>query len=102
MPPNSATVGATAASTDSSLVTSHGTGSARPPDDVMPSATEWIVPGTLPSCSERAATATAAPSRASAAATVAPMPRLAPATKATLPSSDAVTSAGTAALRRGE
>src|SRR5262245_28353966 len=87
MPPNSETVCATAASTDSSLVTSHRTGTALPPADVMRSATVWIVPGTLPSCSERAATATAAPSRASAAAIVAPMPRLAPATKATLPSS---------------
>ena len=35
MPPNSATVASTAAFTDSSLVTSHGTGRARPPDSVM-------------------------------------------------------------------
>src|SRR5690242_13290804 len=46
-----------------------------------------MVPGSFPSCSERAATATAAPARARATATVAPMPRLAPATKAVLPSS---------------
>ena len=105
MPPNSETVAATAFSTDSSLVTSHDTGIARPPAAVMPSATEWMVPGTLPCCSERAATATAAPSRASAVATVAPMPRLAPATNATLPASAplcSVISVGTAVLRRGE
>ena len=62
IPPNSETVAATAFSTDASLVTSQDTGIARPPDDVIPSATEWMVPGTLPCCSERAATATAAPS----------------------------------------
>lgn len=39
IPPNSATVAATAASTESSLVTSHGTANARPPDDELSSAT---------------------------------------------------------------
>ena len=86
MPPSSRTVFATAASTDSSLVTSHTTGDAVPPRPVMSSATEWIVPGTFPSTSLRAATATAAPASASATAMLRPMPRLAPATKATLPS----------------
>ena len=63
-----------------------------------------MVPGSVLARSERAATATAAPSRARAAAIVAPMPRLAPAAKAVFPSSRdaAVTSAGSAALRRGE
>ena len=87
MPPNSATVASTAALTDSSLVTSHGTGRARPPASVMAAATEPMVPGSLPCCSERAATATEAPAAASDFATVAPMPRLAPATNATFPSS---------------
>ena len=44
-----------------------------------------MVPGSLPCCSERAATATDAPARGSAVAIVAPMPRLAPATNAILP-----------------
>ena len=78
---------ATAASTDSALVTSHTTGDAVPPRSVMSAATEWIVPGSFPSTSLRAATATAAPASASATAMLRPIPRLAPATKATLPSS---------------
>jgi len=101
MPPNSATVAATAASTDCSLLTSQGTASARPPASVIPSATEWIVPGSRPASSDRAATATDAPASANATATVRPMPRLAPATNATFPFSEvngartSLTSAGT-------
>ncbi len=101
MPPNSATVASTAALTDSSLVTSHATGSARPPAATIPSATDPMVPGSLPRSSERAATATEAPAAASDFAIVAPMPRLAPATNATLPSSGPLTWAGTAVRRPG-
>src|ERR1700712_2198852 len=87
MPPNSATAVSTAVSTDASLVTSHATGSARPPLATIPSATEPMVPGSLPRSSERAATATDAPAAARDFAIVAPMPRLAPATNAVFPRS---------------
>ena len=99
MPPSWSTAVATAVSTDASLVTSHVTGTATPPSDVMASATEWMVPGNFPSVTDRAATATDAPARARATAMARPMPRLAPATKATLPSSVGASVSGPLRLR---
>ncbi len=80
--PKSATVCSTSATTAASCVTSVGTASARPPAALIAAATSaicWRV---------RAASTTAAPSRANASAIARPMPRPAPVTIATWPSID--------------
>ena len=83
MGPRESVVRATAISTEDSSPTSHTTGKAVPPTARMASATVWMLPGSRPGSSVRAATATEAPARARAVAMSRPMPRLAPATNAT-------------------
>src|SRR5216684_410433 len=79
MPPNRATVAATAASTCSSSRMSQTSGSAAPPAFSICLAAVWIVPGSL-GCGwvVLAAIAILAPSRAARSAIALPMPRLAP------------------------
>ena len=85
MPPNLATVSATAFSTLCSSRMSHGSGSALPPAFSISSAAVKIVPGRRGSgFTVLAAMATLAPSRAARSAMARPMPRLAPVTNRVL------------------
>ena len=85
MPPNFATVSATAFSTPCSSRMSQGSGSALPPAFSISSAAVKIVPGRRGSgFTVLAAMATLAPSRAARSAMARPMPRLAPVTNSVL------------------